>query len=135
MITLISKEKILSEEIQKIQEISGENIYKCYQCGNCSAGCPASDFMDIQPHQVIRLLQIGQLEEILKANTVWICSACVTCRVKCPKGVDLSKIMEAIKQLILRDKKNFVDINKINEDLREKLPQIALVGNFRKFTL
>ncbi len=124
-----------SEDFEYFKEISGENIFACYQCGNCSAGCPAADFMDIAPHEIIRLLQLGQIDEILKANTIWICASCVTCRVRCPKGVDLSKIMEGLRQLVLRNKENYVELNKIENELREKLPQIALVGNFRKFTL
>lgn len=131
----LTVENIQQFDLDEFQELSGENIFACYQCGNCSAGCPAADFMDLAPHEVIRLLQLGQIDEVIKTNTVWICAACVTCRVRCPKGVDLSKIMEAVRQIVLRKKNNYVDLNKIESDLREKLPQIALVGNFRKFTL
>lgn len=135
MNVILSAEKLKKEKCEKVKELSGENVYTCYQCGNCSAGCPAADFMDLAPHQVIRLVQLGMIEEILQTNTVWICAACITCRVRCPKGVDLSKIMEALRQIVLRDKKNYVHLNEIKKELLEKLPQIALIGNFRKFTL
>ena len=135
MNVILSVEKFKKEKCEKVKELSGENVYTCYQCGNCSAGCPAADFMDLAPHQVIRLVQLGMIEEILQTNTVWICAACITCRVRCPKGVDLSKIMEALRQIVLRDKKNYVHLNEIKKELLEKLPQIALIGNFRKFTL
>ena len=131
----LSPEKLKNEKRRKVEELSGENLYKCYQCGNCSAGCPAADFMDTAVHEVIRLAQLGMIDQILKANTVWICAACVTCTVRCPKGVDVSKIMEALRQIVLRDKKNYVHINKIRQEVLDKFPQIALVGNFRKFTL
>jgi heterodisulfide reductase subunit C len=131
----LSAKKLKNEKCEKVKELSGENIYACYQCGNCSAGCPAADFMDLAPHQVIRLAQLAMVEEILETNTIWICAACITCRVRCPKGVDLSKIMEALRQIVLRDKKNYVHLNEIKKELLDKLPQIALVGNFRKFTL
>ncbi|MHC4395817.1 MAG: 4Fe-4S dicluster domain-containing protein [Planctomycetota bacterium] len=135
MNVILSAEKLKNEKCQKLKELSNENVYTCYQCGNCSAGCPAADFMDLAPHQVIRLAQLGMVEEILQTNTMWICAACITCRVRCPKGVDLSKIMEALRQIVLRDKKNYVHLNEIKKELLDKLPQIALVSNFRKFTL
>jgi len=55
----ISAKKLNNEIIEKIEEISGENIYKCYQCGKCTAGCPAANEMDYGPAQSIRLLQLG----------------------------------------------------------------------------
>ncbi|MHC4738860.1 MAG: 4Fe-4S dicluster domain-containing protein [Planctomycetota bacterium] len=135
MNVILSAEKLKKGKCEKVKELSGENVYTCYQCGNCSAGCPAADFMDLAPHQVIRLVQLGLVEEILQTNTVWICAACITCRVRCPKGVDLSKIMEALRQIILRDQKNYVNLNEIKKEILDKLPQIALIGNFRKLTL
>ena len=131
----LSAEKLKNKKCEKLKELSSENIYACYQCGNCSSGCPAADFMDLAPHQVIRLAQLGMIEEILQTNTIWICAACITCTVRCPKGVDLSKIMEALREIVLRDKKNYVHLNDIKKEVLGKLPQIALVGNFRKFTL
>jgi len=131
----ILKNKIKQEQLLKLEELSAENLYACYQCGNCSASCPAADFMELLPHQVIRYAQIGLIDEIVKTNTMWICAACVNCAVKCPKNVDLSKIMESLRHFILRDKKNYVDARKIAQKVLEDLPQIALVGNFRKFTL
>ena len=34
------------EFIAKVEEISGQNVYSCYQCGKCSAGCAFSYKMD-----------------------------------------------------------------------------------------
>ena len=90
--------------------------------------------MDIPPHEVIRLLQLGQIEEILNENTIWICTSCITCAVRCPKGVDLSKIMEALRQIVLRKNVNHVHPNKVSKEKLQTLPQIALIANFRKFT-
>lgn len=134
MTITLTPEKINSQEIESILEICEQNLGSCYQCGNCSAGCPAADAMDILPNQVIRLLQLGQIEEIKKINTMFICASCITCTVRCPRSIDVAKVMEAVRQLVLRDKTCYVDINKISKDLFEKLPQLALVGNFRKLT-
>ena len=130
----LSSKELKKEEIEKTAEISEANIYSCYQCGKCTAGCPTAEFMDIPPHEIVRLLQLGQIEEILDKNTIWICASCITCAVRCPKGVDLSKIMEALRQIVLRKNVNHVHPSRISKAELQKLPQIALIANFRKFT-
>ncbi|MBA7606538.1 hypothetical protein ES703_13688 [subsurface metagenome] len=132
---VISSQKLNSEENKKLKEISGVNVYSCYQCGNCSASCPAVEFMDIAPHSVIRLVQLGYIDEVLKTNTAWICAACINCTVKCPRGVDIARVMEGLRQIVLRKKTDHVNIIEIDKSLREKLPQLALISNFRKFVL
>ena len=120
--------------IDKISELSGQNLYACYQCGKCSGGCPSVTQMEILPNQVIRLLQIGLPEAALRYNTIWICASCYTCTVRCPRGIDLSKIMEALRQVNSRGNIDYTKIKEIKEEEIYILPQIALVANFRKQT-
>jgi heterodisulfide reductase subunit C len=120
------------EFLDKVQELSGENLNECYQCGTCSGGCPFVEEMDILPDRLIRLVILGEKERVLSAKTPWICAACFTCAVRCPRGLDLAKIMEAIRQIKLRKNVDETKIEKI-EDIKH-LPQAALVGNLRKQT-
>lgn len=124
--------KLETDILQKVEEISGQNAFSCYQCGMCSAGCPMAEEMDLLPNQVIRLLQMGAFEELLNSRTVWICASCYTCRARCPRGVDLARLMEAVRLTILRrTKDDYVSPAKM---VKEKLPQIALISALRKFT-
>jgi len=120
--------------VDKISELSGQNLDACYQCGKCSGGCPSVTQMDMLPNQVIRLLQIGLPELALQCNTIWICASCYMCTVQCPRGIDLSKIMEALRQVDLRGNIDYTKIKEIKEEEIFILPQIALVANFRKQT-
>ncbi len=120
--------------IDKITELTGENIYSCYQCGKCSGGCPSVKQMDFLPNQVIRLVQIGRGDIALSCNSIWVCAACFMCTVRCPRGVDLSKIMEALREIQLRSDIDHTDLNDIKREELFALPQIALVANFRKQT-
>jgi heterodisulfide reductase subunit C len=130
----ISVEKLNDEIIEKIEEISGENIYKCYQCGKCSAGCPAMNEMDLGPAQAIRFLQLGLVDAVLNSKTIWICASCVMCFNRCPKGVDFSKIAEACRMIKLRKEDSLIEVNDFDEEYRKKAPQIAFISCFRKFT-
>jgi heterodisulfide reductase subunit C len=119
------------EFTRRVEELSGQNIFACYQCGRCSAGCPMVSKMDAIPSMIMRLLQFGDMR-VLDKNTYWVCASCYTCDVRCPKGIDIAKVMEALRQIKLRTNINNIDIGKI-EGI-EELPQIALIANFRKNT-
>ena len=91
--------EIRSKKSKKINTLSEENQYSCYQCGKCSAGCPAAPFMDLLPNQVLRLLQLGKTDRILETNAAFTCVSCFVCSSRCPKGIDVAAIMEALRQL------------------------------------
>lgn len=132
----LSRNTVHNEFAQKVEEISGQNLFACYQCGNCTAGCPVSFAMDLGPHQVIRLSLLGLEEEVLECNTFWICASCLQCTSRCPKGLDIARIMEALRLVILRKKERLdhLEAAELSEEFLERVPQIALISGFRKFT-
>ena len=102
--------------------------------GKCSASCPAGSEMDILPHQVVRLLQIGSIEKILNSSSIWNCASCFTCGARCPRNVDISKLMEGIRLTIIRKKgKSVLKADDIPMKIDEKIPQQAIVSGFRKY--
>jgi len=128
----LSRNKIQNSIIKKIEDISGQKVLSCYQCGKCSAGCPMVTLMDLLPNQIIRLVQLGQIKDVTDSKTIWLCASCFSCTARCPKGVDLAKVMEALRLLILRKSTNYIEPSEL--DIDENLPQIALVSNLRKKT-
>jgi len=83
-----------------------------------------------------RMVQLGLQDEIMNSKTIWLCASCLTCSVRCPRGVDIAGIFEALRLLVTRDKEtlNYVEPSEIPKEKLEELPQIALISNFRKFT-
>ena len=130
----ISKKKIKDDFVAKVAEISGQNLLACYQCGKCSAGCPAVSEMDILPNQIIRYAQLGLKDELLKSKAIWICASCFTCNARCPKGINVAEVIEALRQILLRKREDYVRANTLSKEDLEQLPPIALISNFRKFT-
>jgi quinone-modifying oxidoreductase, subunit QmoC len=76
----------------------GEKIYGCIQCGNCSATCPLSPYMDFTPRKIIAMVKEGFRDEVLSNRTVWLCASCYSCTVECPKGIKITDIMYALKR-------------------------------------
>ena len=119
--------------LKKVEKLSGEVITRCDQCGVCSGSCPMVSEMDITPSQMMRMVQLGQ-SEVINTKAMWLCASCFACTVRCPRGLDLSKVAEALRQINLRQAIDHIDIKKLPKDEIERLPQIALVGGMRKFT-
>ena len=134
MIKKLSKNIVKNAFTEFIEEMSGEKVYKCYQCGKCSAGCPIGSFMEHLPNMIMRLLQLGDSEEILSSNTSWFCASCFMCDSRCPKGIRISAVMEAIRSYQLRQGKDRVDPGGLDPDLLDGVPQQAIVANLRKLT-
>jgi heterodisulfide reductase subunit C len=119
--------------IQRIEELSGENVYACYQCGRCSAGCPMASEMDLLPNQIIRLVQMGMAEDVLRSKTLFLCASCFTCQSRCPKGIDLARVMEAVRHILDPKGRDAFGPDAISPELARELPQQVLVSIFRKF--
>jgi len=116
--------------LKKVEELSGEKITLCEQCGICTTSCPMVDEMDFTPAGIMRAVQIGD-ETIIESKAIWVCASCFSCTVRCPRGIDLSKVTEALRQLTLRKNVDHIDLKEVK---KEKLPAIAVVSALRKFT-
>ncbi len=90
--------------------------------------------MDRLPRQVMRMAQFGLEDDVIDSKTCWTCASCHTCSVNCPRGIDLARVMEAIRQLTLRKNENFVEPSQLPAEVVKELPQIAMVSCFRKMT-
>ncbi len=125
----ISAATVTSPLLRKVERISRQNLSLCYQCGKCSATCPLAPQMDLMPHLVVRYLQLG-LEQVFDAKSYWLCATCFSCETQCPRGLDVSKICEALRTIKLRNDLRDLKIGK----LPPEMPQQGLVSAFRKLS-
>lgn len=120
--------------LEQVERESGEDLSRCYQCGNCSGSCPVSFAMEIPVSQVIRMVQLGQEQTVLQANSMWLCVSCLQCQARCPKCLDPSKVMEALRRMSLRRGRRPVEFSQVSDEFVERSPQQAIVAGFRKLT-
>jgi heterodisulfide reductase subunit C len=88
-----------------VNDSAGVLVSRCYQCGKCSAGCPACSEMDIAPSVLLRMLQLQNSEydrKVLNSYSIWLCLTCHTCIARCPMEVDLPKVMDVLRAESLR---------------------------------
>jgi heterodisulfide reductase subunit C len=120
--------------IDKVEKLAHQDLLACYQCGKCSAGCPMAKYMDILPNQMIRFAQLGMRDELLASDSIWLCVSCQTCNSRCPKGVRIAEIIEAMRQIQLRARHDRMDVRDLSTEEMATLPPIALIGSMRKLT-
>lgn len=130
---ILNKEKLNSLYVQTIKDISLQKIMTCYQCGKCTAGCPVADHMDIVPNEMMRLVMLGDIEKLLSSKAIWLCTSCFQCGTRCPKGIEVHRVFEALRSIALREGKNYTDIEKLPDEMLDAMPQQAIIAGFRKF--
>ena len=101
---------------KRVQQELGQNVYLCYQCVKCSSGCPVGEFLDWQPNQIMRALQLGQEDIALHAKTPWLCASCQTCGTRCPQGLDIPAIMD------------FLTRESRRRDIKPSVPEVGIFG-------
>ena len=89
--------------IEQVSDLSGQNVRRCYYCLRCSAGCPASEFMEYTPAQLLRLVQLGQKEALLRSSAIWLCIGCETCGTRCPNEIHAGAVIDVLRQMALAE--------------------------------
>jgi len=77
----------------------GRKIDECIQCGTCSSSCPTAFAMTYGPRRVIAAVRAGLLDRVMQSNTVWMCTSCYSCSVRCPAGIPFTDVMYELKRL------------------------------------
>ncbi len=121
-----------------LEERTGQDALSCYQCGKCSAGCPIISYMDLGPQRVLRAIQMGQKSLLLNSSTIWLCVTCQTCNTRCPRKIDIPRLMDALRFIARQEnvKPNQRTINTFHNvflkdvELAGKLYEAGLIGGY-----
>ncbi len=119
--------------IHQVEEESGQTVAECYQCGNCTAGCPMSFTYDITVSQVMRLIQTGQKDIILNSKAIWMCATCDTCSQRCPNNIDVARVMDVCRHMSRREGKGGVRAVKVFWD--SFISSVAMNGRVHELGL
>ncbi len=100
-----TKDKIIPRPSlrKKIEDLSGQQISACFQCEKCTNGCPVTFAMDVVPHRLMHMLQLGLLGEAIRSDTIWVCASCETCTTRCPNDIDIAHVMDTLRQLARKE--------------------------------
>ena len=88
---------------ERVEEELGQKISSCFHCNKCSSGCPVTFAMDVFPNKVVRMVQMGMKDQLLKSSTIWLCASCETCTTRCPNEVDIAALMDVLREMAVRE--------------------------------
>ena len=91
-------------------------------------------YVDLLPSHIIRFAQLGLEDALLSSNAIWLCVSCFTCNTRCPKGVKIADVIEAVRRVRLRARQDHLDVRELEAEALAEIPPIALLGSMRKFT-
>lgn len=119
---------------EKIRQISNVDPSKCMKCGKCSAACQSFNEMDIKPHQFAAYILDGEIEALMNSESAKKCLSCFACVERCPRDVMPGKLIDAARQLRLRQRgQTDLYAEEIPALIDEDTPGQLLVSAFRKY--
>lgn len=86
---------------QTVEGTSNEKLSLCYQCGTCTAVCPAG----VPVRSLIRGAQLGSKESVIGDQRLWYCATCKLCELGCPRGVKITDTIHSLRVAAYEGKK------------------------------
>jgi heterodisulfide reductase subunit C len=84
---------------ERVLSLAGDEVKTCIQCGTCSASCPTASLMDVPIRKLIRLVLEGEKETALESRSIWLCTSCLLCTVRCPRNIRPMAVVAALKSI------------------------------------
>jgi Fe-S oxidoreductase len=103
------------EIAQAVEDVGGEELKRCYQCGTCTAVCPWGNLEDFSPRRFIEMTRLG-IEGF--EGFSWTCANCRLCRDNCPQEIDIPGIFQAVRRVLLEWGSNPSELNLAIASLR-----------------
>jgi heterodisulfide reductase subunit C len=92
--------------------------------------------MDFRPSEVLRMLQLElpqHEKKLLTSKAIWMCVGCETCYSRCPKKVDLPRVMDFLREAALAEGLAHKEATDIQAFHRAFLNSIAGHGRVYEF--
>jgi len=80
----------------------GDKLSMCMQCGMCSGSCPIGVQMDHGPRKLFMMIRAGMKDAVLRSNTMYNCTSCYRCVVRCPRAVPVTYILQDLGRVAAR---------------------------------
>jgi quinone-modifying oxidoreductase subunit QmoC len=74
----------------------GQWVRMCMQCGVCAGSCPLGPHWEHSPQKIFMMIRAGKREEVLKSDSMWMCTSCYNCIVRCPRKLPITHIMHGL---------------------------------------
>jgi quinone-modifying oxidoreductase subunit QmoC len=88
------RNSFLKEVEANVEE--GSWVKMCMQCGVCSGSCPFGPHWDHPPQELFMMIRAGKRDDVLQSESMWMCTSCYNCIVRCPRELPITHIMHGL---------------------------------------
>ena len=88
------RNNFLKEVEERVED--GHMVKMCMQCGVCAGSCPLGPHWEHSPQKIFMMIRAGKREEVLTSDSMWMCTSCYNCIVRCPRQLPITHIMHGL---------------------------------------
>ncbi|HBA27712.1 MAG TPA: hypothetical protein DCY98_10055 [Nitrospinae bacterium] len=97
--------------MQNVLDIYREEFYRCIKCGSCQPVCPT--YIETRDESMVARGRLALSEAVVEGrlgltdglmDRVSKCLSCMACSESCPTGVDVVKLLTAVRSQVVEDK-------------------------------
>ena len=82
-----------------LSKLGGRELVNCYQCIKCTSGCTALKLLELKPHEIVKLVNLGLVEDLPSSDIIWTCVTCLKCVQRCPQKASPYHVIIALRNL------------------------------------
>jgi heterodisulfide reductase subunit C len=82
-----------------VSKLGGRQLIDCYQCIRCTSGCTALKLLELKPHEIVKLVNLGLVEDLSSSDIIWTCVTCLKCVQRCPQKASPYHVMVALRNV------------------------------------
>ncbi|MCR3884410.1 4Fe-4S dicluster domain-containing protein [Methanotrichaceae archaeon M04Ac] len=94
---------------ERVLALAGSEVKTCIQCGTCSASCPTAHLMDTPIRKLVKLVLEGEKKAALSSRSIWLCTSCLLCTIRCPRSIRPMAVVAALKTVYEKEGKRCRD--------------------------
>jgi heterodisulfide reductase subunit C len=82
-----------------LARLGGKELVNCFQCIKCTSGCTALKLLELKPHEIVKLVNLGFVDELPSSDIIWTCATCLKCVQRCPQKASPYHLIIALRNL------------------------------------
>lgn len=105
-----------------LSRLGNRELVNCFQCLKCTSGCTALKLLELKPHEIVKFVNLGFIDELASSDIIWTCATCLKCIQRCPQKASPYHTIMALQNLAVKKDK------KIPEGYLKAVSQILETG-------
>jgi heterodisulfide reductase subunit C len=82
-----------------LAKLKGKELVNCFQCMKCTSGCTALKLLELKPNEIMKLVNLGFIDELPSSDIIWTCVTCLKCIERCPQKASPYHVIMALRNL------------------------------------